>query len=418
MFNSDMLEVAIGLIFVYLLFSFATTALREGLEAWLKHRGALLETGILGLFTEPVGVPSSSLAAKPAIQPVETDDHATQRAEAILESLYRSAPVYGLYRGDYVPPSARTPSLSGRTLPSYIPSRTFADGLLSVVLGYAKPGAGGTPGSLDRLRLALEGVPNAQIRDVVRAGIKFSGGDPERLRQHIEAWYDAAMDRVAGQYRRRTHVIVLVTSLLMAVALNINTVTIVEQLSQNAALRAAIQKQVVQVTTEKSYATAEARLPAQLDSVQGLGLPIGWDAAGRVRIAKMAREGPDLDKTHFLPLGWLLAVLGWLMTALAISLGAPFWFDILNKVMIVRSTVKPNEKSGEERSKDPAPAGTGGSGTDAAGADAAAIASAGSPANTAPPAAPPPGPLSAISETDRQEFGALDPNERPREEED
>ena len=44
--------------------------------------------------------------------------------------------------------------------------------------------------------------------------------------------------------------------------------------------------------------------------------------------------------------------LGWLLTAMAISLGAPFWFDMLNKLIVVRSTVKPHEKSKEQESKD------------------------------------------------------------------
>jgi hypothetical protein len=44
--------------------------------------------------------------------------------------------------------------------------------------------------------------------------------------------------------------------------------------------------------------------------------------------------------------------LGWLLTAMAISLGAPFWFDTLNRLMVVRSTVKPHEKSREQESKD------------------------------------------------------------------
>jgi hypothetical protein len=45
-------------------------------------------------------------------------------------------------------------------------------------------------------------------------------------------------------------------------------------------------------------------------------------------------------------------LLGWLLSAIAISLGAPFWFDALNKIMVVRSTVKPREKSRDESSKD------------------------------------------------------------------
>ena len=45
-------------------------------------------------------------------------------------------------------------------------------------------------------------------------------------------------------------------------------------------------------------------------------------------------------------------VLGWLVTALAVMLGAPFWFDVLNRIMVIRSTVKPHEKSPEEPSQD------------------------------------------------------------------
>ena len=48
-------------------------------------------------------------------------------------------------------------------------------------------------------------------------------------------------------------------------------------------------------------------------------------------------------------------VIGWFITAFAISLGAPFWFDILNKIMVIRSTVKPFEKSPPEGSEDRQP---------------------------------------------------------------
>jgi hypothetical protein len=48
----------------------------------------------------------------------------------------------------------------------------------------------------------------------------------------------------------------------------------------------------------------------------------------------------------------LIALVGWFITALAATLGAPFWFDVLNKVMVIRSTVKPKEKSPDEASED------------------------------------------------------------------
>jgi hypothetical protein len=50
-------------------------------------------------------------------------------------------------------------------------------------------------------------------------------------------------------------------------------------------------------------------------------------------------------------LSTLTLLAGWVMTALAISFGAPFWFDTLNRFMVVRSTVKPQEKSKTEAGK-------------------------------------------------------------------
>ena len=84
--------------------------------------------------------------------------------------------------------------------------------------------------------------------------------------------------------------------------------------------------------------------------IETLGLPIGWPLGWPSPPADAQNE-----KSGSAPMDWYLALLqshlgGWLLTALAASLGAPFWFDILNKFMVVRSTVKPREKSHEEKS--------------------------------------------------------------------
>ena len=73
----------------------------------------------------------------------------------------------------------------------------------------------------------------------------------------------------------------------------------------------------------------------KVSRISNLGIPLG------------------LDKNQLAdPAAWPQMLLGWFLTAIAVSLGAPFWFDILNKFMVVRSTVKPREKSHEEPSKD------------------------------------------------------------------
>ena len=93
-------------------------------------------------------------------------------------------------------------------------------------------------------------------------------------------------------------------------------------------------------------------------------------------------------------------------TALAISLGAPFWFDVLNKFMIVRATVKPDEKSGKEGSKDPP------------GKHAASTGASASAAGAAAPPDPPARSRTLVPAEDDPEIAALDPAERPRDEDD
>jgi hypothetical protein len=79
----------------------------------------------------------------------------------------------------------------------------------------------------------------------------------------------------------------------------------------------------------------ECRVAVNLRQLATLGLPVGWKR----------------DDDRSMPSGiggWFAKVIGLLLTALAISLGAPFWFDVLNKIIVIRSTVKPKEKSADE----------------------------------------------------------------------
>ncbi|HRI22224.1 MAG TPA: hypothetical protein PLA68_14780, partial [Panacibacter sp.] len=53
--------------------------------------------------------------------------------------------------------------------------------------------------------------------------------------------------------------------------------------------------------------------------------------------------------------GWgefLKSIFGWLITALALSLGAPFWFDLLNKLMKLRSSVAPSANDDKQKTGD------------------------------------------------------------------
>jgi hypothetical protein len=88
----------------------------------------------------------------------------------------------------------------------------------------------------------------------------------------------------------------------------------------------------------------DSALSNPVRALSALNLPIGW-TPNPYHAPKNKRF---LDWLYF----FTILIFGLAATAFAVSLGAPFWFDMLNKFMIVRSTVKPHEKSPEEASDD------------------------------------------------------------------
>src|SRR5262245_15736392 len=108
MFGLEMLNVAAGLVFNYLLLSLVCSAFNEIIEAWLKKRATNLERGIRELLSDSQGT-------------------------GIVTDLYRHPLIYGLFAGEYH--AERRRNWLGRThLPSYIPARSFALALIDIIL--------------------------------------------------------------------------------------------------------------------------------------------------------------------------------------------------------------------------------------------------------------------------------------------
>ena len=80
-----------------------------------------------------------------------------------------------------------------------------------------------------------------------------------------------------------------------------------------------------------------------MTELERTNLPIGWNEAAFATVAARAKT----------PGGYIELFFGYLLTAFAVTLGAPFWFDVLNRLMVIRATVKPTEKSKEEAPQDP-----------------------------------------------------------------
>jgi len=349
-----MLEVTVGIVFVFVLVSTICSAVREGVEAWFKTRASFLEYGIRQLLNDPHGV-------------------------GIAKELFNHPLIAGLHGDQYEPGGETQPTTNAasskppkrrlycrdRNLPSYIPSRNFALALLDIAARGPVNG-GDVDAQLQRISLQnvranlANNIRNAQVRRALLSAVDSAQGNLDRAQANLEAWYDSSMDRVSGWYKRATHWMILVIALVLAVVLNINTITIADYLFRHDSVRSTIVASVEKTTGDaetqkRSYADAKQQLEA-------MHLPMGWNGASfeaslgapRTRGERAAAAG--IVNVAELPFAWwddCFAILfGWLITAFAATLGAPFWFDVLNKVMVIRSTVKPHEKSREEGSED------------------------------------------------------------------
>jgi hypothetical protein len=185
---------------------------------------------------------------------------------------------------------------------------------------------------------------------VLLTAIDTAQGDLNKVQAYLENWYDSCMDRISGWYKRSTHWALFWIALVVAITVNINTINLTDYLSHNDVARAALVARA-QASVRDSTAVTHDYYAAKSE-LDSLALPIGWaNGWGAPRQHRQTLASPLALWNDV-----LAPVVGWLITALAAMLGAPFWFDVLNKVMVIRSTVKPHEKRPEKAPKDrPAP---------------------------------------------------------------
>jgi hypothetical protein len=300
MFGLQILDIAIGLILIYLILALTCTAVNELIAGAFDRRSKNLFSGIQNLLNDPT-------------VKVKASDGATQD---LLTSFY-SHPLIKALEENGKPPS-------------YIPSRTFALTLLDLV----SPADPKGPKTISDLRGAIEKLDkNSPLRKTLLVVIDDAGDDLKKIQSNIEVWFNSSMDRVAAWYKTRTQTIIIIIAVVVVGATNADTIRIGKALSNDQALRDALvaQAQEYAKATPPAGTSAEPKPPEgkikeikeNVTALQTLGVPLGYET-----------EEPGG------PTWWLSKILGLLLTVGAASLGAPFWFDMLNKFINVRSAGK------------------------------------------------------------------------------
>ncbi len=325
MTGSVALDVVIGLVFVFLLYSLLASVIQEIISSWLSLRAADL---------------------KEAIERMLDDDTKTKHFS----------------KGFYESPSIKYFAREGEK-PSYLTAANFSKVVLDILKG-PNP----MPGEdfRDRVDASLaSGINIKGVSTPINSGGTFvylqslwaeSQGDVDRFRALIEQWFDDTMDRTSGWYKRKIQKILFFIGLGLAATFNVDSITIAHKLANDPELRKEMVARADKMINDpqviahiEKLRQKEKKSPDSL-SEDGKKKLAAFDESMRLaeEANKMIKE--DIASVNSaLGLGyegidwgcWTIPrmIVGWILTALAISLGAPFWFDLLNKLMKLRTSV-------------------------------------------------------------------------------
>jgi len=269
------LDVAIGLVLLFLLVSLLVTAANELVEGWLKTRAKELEKGVRELLSSP-------------------DD--------LISRFYRHPQIYALFGGPVPTGSEPHTRLLGRRHPSYIPARNFAIAVLDLAAEGPALEAGPRPAPdtrplLDRVNAGIASLPDERLRTAVRNAVDLAEGDLDAAVRALERWFDGTMDRVSGRFKRHAQMASLGLGLVLAVMLNVDALEVAKRLSTDQALReAAVAQATARVAASPQGASGDTSAPPSVGQppvqsaeprsafdqarrdVESVGYPIGWPA--------------------------------------------------------------------------------------------------------------------------------------------
>ena len=368
----QVIDTAVGLTFLFATSALFCSALVEGYATRAERRAKYLITGLRNLLDMPesgttgarpalnadklqAGVKDPRVAGKAATQLLgarassgavsEPEKPLSQvlGAEASLTAALFNHPMIRSLQTRKVKPR----SDGAVRNPQYIPSSVFAQALISTLLPGGTSSAPGGPRIevptggqvLTALRQAVEELPPTMAaRGSILAMIDQAEGRLETLQNSLENWFEAEMGRVSGWYKRWAQAVLLVVGFVVAVLCNVDTVSVTHALWVNGPVRSAVVAQATSGTlcgqvpdVQQRQACAEQEI-GELATAQ---VPVG-PAAG-CGTSNLGACFASSITVHNQAAAFLLKLLGWIVTAIAISFGAPFWFDALSRLGNLRS---------------------------------------------------------------------------------
>ena len=287
------IQVAIGMIFVWIILAMITSQVQDWIASMLSWRASMLEDTIGNMLGDP----------------------------KLKEKIYNHPLIKGLYTNN------------GKRKPGGIPEDKFALVLFEQVIDSGIT-VGDVKNDFEKLKKNVEalkasegnnGLKNfATSLDTLLIGVEEKADDATHAiteaRQRVESWFNNSMERLGGAYRRRMQIIAIIVGIAVAATLNVDTGAIMTTLWKDPAVRQAVAAQASQLQqsdTQSSQPPSAEEIAKNVDKLNALSFPIGWSSKTTPSDAN----------------GWVVKIIGILLSGIMAAQGAPYWFDLMKKLL-------------------------------------------------------------------------------------
>jgi len=320
-----LLEVAVGLVFTWLVLSVATVQAQDSIGRLLNWRANFLEQSIGNMLKNP----------------------------ALVSELYNEPLIEALGEMDK----------KGRIKkPTNIPNATFAAALLGVIMNAGRSGEAPVESmSIAQIRAGVKRLKEespelARALDRVLPGLENESLELQdtlaKYHKNIANWFDTVMNQASGWYKARAQTWAFILGLVIALIFHIDTLHITHQLWREPTLRAVIVAQA-----QSQGQTDQQEITNITETFESLAIPVGWSTVPLENNSSCMWPPRAINKPAYwsvgecrelsnLPAwgdawGWVVKLFGLVVSGFAAMQGAPFWFDILRKLVGFREKTQP-----------------------------------------------------------------------------
>jgi len=331
---SAVVDTVIGLSFAFFVLSLAASAIAEWVATVLQKRSKYLLRGLRAMLEGTAEDPDR--ATTRFWSAVQAERTITKDALRVLDGTQPSAadgtPLARLLRHPLIAAQAQRRAGGSVTRPpSYLAASTVAAAVLDEFVG-------DDPSAMLEGRVAANALPEP-LSTTLTALARQADGSVTAFASAVESWYDAQMARVSGYYKRWVKRWILVIAAVLVLVMHIDAISMAGTLWRDPEVRQAVVALASPSSCDAQKNDQQAYLACLNTEAAGLrsaglsvGPPAGCAFADLGACLLPQRPAPYTSQDV------VAVIAGLLLSVLAASLGAPFWFQVLTRLASLRNT--------------------------------------------------------------------------------